>query len=151
MTMRLSVGANHRLELDPIHPFIPTTVEVQPGEKYRLQTSGTWKDSSIVCDANGWRHIHVGGARIDVGWWRRFNRVPGVDWFVLIACIGQTVNTARTIGTDGEIVVGRQDIANGVSTELFVFANDWPSRYRNNKVASAKEGGPMRLTITRVG
>lgn len=145
MSLRLNVGASHSRELDPALLFIPTGVFVQPGECYQLTADGRWKDGRIVCDADGWT---IPG----LGWLRRRNRLPGVNWFALVVCVGETTRTARLVGRSGELVVTEQDClsVDGEPAQLFAFANDWPSRYSNNKVIDAGKGGPMRLTIGRL-
>jgi len=145
MKQRLSIGANHALELDPKHLFIPTGVFVQAGERYRLSASGKWQDWFKDCDAKGW-------TLFGMGWLRRYNRFRGANWFALIACVGANDKTCRLIGTQDEIDITDADHAlEGTDPiQLNVFANDWPCMYFNNKVASVKKGGPMRLTITRL-
>lgn len=141
--MILVPGASHTLNLDPAHLFIDTGVQVLAGETYQLQAEGMWKDARLIVDANGW-------TRFGIGWLRRFNRMPNVNWFTLIACIGRNLNTARAIGKSQVITITTQDQPDAAPQALTVFANDWPSRYDNNFIASPEEGGPMRLTITRL-
>ena len=145
MNQRLAIGENHSLELDPKHLFIPTGVFVQAGESYRLSARGKWKDSYRVCDASGW-------TQLGIGWLRRYNRFRGANWFALIACIGATEKSCRLIGNQSEIDIKDSDhLLEGTDPlQLYVFANDWPRMYFNNKVASAAEGGPMLLSVTRL-
>lgn len=141
--MILAPGARHTLELDPVHLFIDTGVQVLAGETYHLQADGKWKDASLVVDANGWTGFGI-------GWLHRFNRMPKVNWFTLIACIGQKLETARAIGKSEVITITAQDQPDPTPQTLTVFANDWPSWYCNNSIVTPEEGGPMRLTITRL-
>jgi len=145
MSLRIAIGESHFIELDPKPLFIPTGLAVQEGERYRLYACGKWKDWLTVCDAKGW-------TQLGMGWLRRYNRFPDAHWFALIACIGATEKTSRLIGLQAEIDVSAADrlLAGTDPLQLYVFANDWPSMYFNNKIASAEEGGPMRLTITRL-
>ena len=52
-------------------------------------------------------------------------------------------------------MVGWQPADSGVkpgkTATLFLFANDWRSKYGNNMSVPAEEGGPLTLAITRTG
>lgn len=143
-SIRLTVGQARTLEPHPRLPFIPTGVTVMPGERYRLSATGQWKDWFRLCGAEGWKPPAPAIVR-------RLNRVRGANTFLLCASIGQTTRTARPVGLSAEITITVDDCAPAGQTPaaLYVFANDWACMYWNNKIASAREGGPMRLTIER--
>jgi hypothetical protein len=143
-SIRLTVGQARTLEPHPRLPFIPTGVTVMPGERYRLSATGQWKDWFRLCGAEGWKPPAPAIVR-------RLNRVRGANTFLLCASIGQTTRTARPVGLSAEITITVDDCAPAGQTPaaLYVFANDWACMYWNNKIASAREGGPMILTIER--
>lgn len=144
MSVQLTPSSSRRVDIDPAELFIDTAIQVRAGEIYHLQADGQWKDWYSVVDANGW-------TLPGIGWLRRYNRVPGVNWFALIACVGHELRTARVIGKSEVITVTPNDLRSADVQTLTVFANDWPCMYWNNKRATAEEGGPMWLTITRLG
>ena len=145
MSLRIAIGESHSIELDPKPLFIQTRLVVQEGERYRLYACGKWKDWLTVCDAKGW-------TLFGMGWLRCYNRFRGANSFALMTCVGANDKTCRLIGLQAEIAVSAADrlLAGTDPLQLYVFANDWPCMYFNNKIASAEEGGPLRFTVTRL-
>jgi hypothetical protein len=146
----LDIGESRVVTVDPTRPFVPTGVLTTAGQRLRFSAAGLWKDGSApACDAAGWNRWYASALR-------RFNRIPGRNYFELCATLGPTLNTARAIGLAAEWAISSADIAAAGTAaesglEVFLFANDWPSRYGNNRALPESEGGPMRATILRAG
>ncbi len=143
----LDVGTSVVIEVDPALSFIATGVLVMPGQRLRLTASGLWKDGRLApCDASGWNRWYASALR-------RFNRVSGQNYMMLCASLGRDLRSARAIGCTGEWAVALVDLPSGqeeTGAELFLFANDWPSRYGNNRVVEESDGGPMRVVVSRL-
>ena len=71
----------------------------------------------------------------------RFRRLPDANWFALVGAWGDED------GEDGDnlFLIGdsRNEIVAKQSVDLYLFANDMPSKYDNND-------GSLKVTITRV-
>jgi|EndMetStandDraft_7_1072992.scaffolds.fasta_scaffold00319_4 hypothetical protein len=94
---------------------------VEAGRQYKILASGTWTDWFIDTDANGY----------DRFWLRPFaamKRAPKEKWFALIGALDKDEETAFLIGSAKPWTAPK-------SGELWCFANDMPSKYRNNKGA----------------
>lgn len=142
---KLDIGESRTVEVDPRQHYVATNVVVVGGERYGFQAQGYWQDDWIPpCDANGWDGLFA-----LVGLVARFrSRVPAAQIFQLCASLGRDLVRAFPVGTGLEWAVPHSV---GADIELFVFANDWPDKYGNNHVLSEMEGGPMKVTITRLG
>lgn len=98
----------------------------------------TWKDASIVCDADGWDRddVKLGIKEIAIAGTEPFRRVPKADWFCLCGSIGNTDDTAFKIGKKKKVKAGH-------TGELCLFANDLNRFYGNNF-------GKLSVTIKRL-
>ncbi|WP_310449492.1 hypothetical protein [Sulfuritalea sp.] len=135
---RLEIGATHSLTVDPRPLFVPSGLEVAPGERYRFVASGKWKDWRRVVDANGWKLWSL----------QHWNRVSGASFFSLCGCVGNDDRNAFAIGAELEWPV--PDLVAGLpGRELNLFANDWPGMYWNNHALPPPDG-PLRVAITRI-
>ena len=134
---RLDIGATHSLDVDPRPLFVPTGLEVAPGERYRFTTAGQWKDWLRTCDANGWSSPL-----------QRWNRVPNRSFFMLCGCIGKDEANVFAIGAGHDWPVPATAAA-APDHELNLFANDWRSMYWNNHALPPPDG-PLRVEITRI-
>lgn len=134
---RLDIGATHSLEVDPRPLFVPSGLEVAPGERYRFAASGRWQDWLRIRDANGWSSSL-----------QRWNRVPHRPFFMLCGCIGKDEANAFAIGAGSEWAVP-ETAAAAPDHGLYLFANDWPGMYWNNHALPPPDG-PLRVEITRI-
>jgi len=129
-------------EVDPGERYFPTGIHVRPGERYTFQATGQWKDGDERCDHTGW-------IKPSYRWLTRFNRVKGEHFFRLCACIGKHDRHAFAINTDQPWQVAA-DVDTERDSQLYLFANDHPWMYWNNRALPASEGGPMHVTVTRL-
>lgn len=111
------------------HPWIASGVQVRPGEKYRFTAHGQWFDAGIPCGPEGYER-----------WWLKplvgLRRVRPALWFELVGCLDKDLSTAFRIGAGTTQTFQR-------GGALYVFANDAPGFYGNNK-------GQVELTVTRL-
>jgi hypothetical protein len=109
-------GANRR-RIDAQEEWNDTGWDVVLGHTYRFTASGTWCDSSIQTDADGFDRWYL--------WlFRSRRRSPSERWFRLIGMVDREVPI--TLGASGTF----QAPASG---RLYCFANDWPSKRGNNR------------------
>ncbi len=127
------------LTVDPRRHYAPTGLPVRPGERYRFAASGKWRDAAKLCGPEGW-----GG-----GWLKRWARLPGSALFRLCGSIGRDDAQAFAIGSALDWTVPAA-AAGAADPALYLFANDWRRMYWNNHPATTAEGGPLRVTITRL-
>lgn len=143
---RLAIGKSLTRVVDPRPLFVPTGIDILPGERYRLEARGLWKDDNIVSDAEGW-----------LGWKRSLGylaaplaRVPMASVFQLCGSIGPDDRLAFPISPNMEWTVP-SPLPEPDEYRLYLFANDWHGHYGNNHAMPADEGGPLSVTITRLG
>jgi hypothetical protein len=139
----MNVNESRSVEVDPREKFFPSGIEIMPGAKYQFKAEGKWKDYMIVCGPKGWP------SSLLAAW----NRLPGQRIFALCASIGNEEKNlskqAFYVGEDRIWSAPHESI--GLSNrQLYFFANDWPSKYKNNEVLPPEKGGPLRVTITRL-
>ena len=135
----LSVG--ERREIDEICPqakFFSTQILLTPGATYKITSEGKWKDGQMK---------GVGPE----GWWflpfHPFNRIPFRRMFILSGSVGASLKHAFIIGRDKTWTAPATLRRDRV---LMLFPNDWDSKYGNNRSLGPLEGGPLRVTITRI-
>lgn len=136
---QLAIAETLTLSVDPRPLFVPTGLEVAPGERYRFAASGKWKDWTRVVDATGWKLWPL----------QHWNRVSGAAFFCLCGCVGTDDRAAFAIGAGLDWAVP-DSIAGLPERQLQLFANDWRSRYGNNHALPPEQGGPLHVAITRV-
>ncbi len=129
-----------RLDVDPRPLFVPSGILVSPGERYGFVAAGKWKDGwRPPCGPKGWP-----------GWLLQArNRLPGHRFFLLCGTVGEDLAQAFPIGERREWSVP-EAVGERSDRQLFLFANDWPSFYHNNRVVPPEQGGPLTVTITRL-
>lgn len=103
-----------------------TGVRLQAHCKYHIVASGHWTDFYITTDANGFERKHLRP-------FNRFKRQPDASWFALMGSIDKTP-PYFLVGTELHLGPGK-------AGELFLFANDMPAMYWNNR-------GSLSITIT---
>jgi hypothetical protein len=124
--------------VNPRDRFFPSGIEITPGAQYQFQAEGKWKDAWIVCGAEGWRSVLTG-----------LNRLPGQPIFSLCGTVGKNLDHVFHIGKDCDWGLSAEFVGLP-DRQLYCFANDWPFMYWNNISLSAKEGGPLCVTIKRL-
>ena len=127
------------IRVDPRELHVPTGITLKPGQHYTFTATGKWKDWFKTCDHRGWHH----------GWMTRFARVKGAPLFQLCGAIGRDDRNLFVIDTSQPWTVP-DNLPAGDDQQLYLFANDWRMMYLNNRELPPEEGGPMRVTITRV-
>lgn len=135
----LAIAESRSFPVDPRPLFVPTDLEVAPGERYRFTAEGQWKDWFRVVGPTGWKlwPLHLR------------NRVPGAAFFCLCGCVGTDDHQAFAIGATCEWTVP-ESAAALADRQLHFFANDWACMYGNNQALSAPDGGPLTVAITRL-
>ncbi len=103
-----------------------TGVMLQAHGEYHIKASGTWTDFYIATDANGFERKHLRP-------FKRFKRHPDAHWFALMGSIGKE-SPYFLVGPDLLLKPDKEG-------ELFLFANDLPAMYWNNR-------GSLSITIT---
>lgn len=140
MNAHLEPGDSREVEVDPALPYVPTGLLVVTGERYVFAAGGRWKDGWLpACGPDGWRG----------GFLERWNRLPRQPFFLLCGTLDEGDGRAFGIGRGREWTVPAGP-AGGAEARLFLFANDWPSRYANNHALPAARGGPLRVRIGRL-
>jgi hypothetical protein len=127
------------LEVDPRELFCPSGIEIVPGARYRFEAQGKWKDGWIVCGPEGWPGLLL----------EAWNRLPWRRVFLLCASVGKDLRHAFPVGQGCEWTAPAE-AADWESRQLYFFANDWPHMYGNNHALPPQQGGPLRVTVTRL-
>jgi hypothetical protein len=122
---RLQPGESRMARIDAGTRNNRTGIELEAGVTYDCVATGSWKDASIVHDANG---KDVPKLR----WWIVLRRVRNADWFRLIGVVD---GENHLLGTHATITPSK-------SGELVCYANDVWFMYWNNT-------GSIELTVTR--
>lgn len=128
------------LTVNPKELYVPTGIELHPGQHYAFAASGKWRDWCKDCDADGW------GAGLAARW----NRVAGERFFLLCGTLGRDDRLAFAIGSDRPDWCVPDEVAAFPDRQLYLFANDWRWMYFNNHELDEEHGGPMRVRITRL-
>lgn len=122
--------------------YCPTGLHVSAGQRYEFKPvkKSYWYDASIKCDAWGWKtkdKLDL-ARRIVFAAFEDNRRHPNAEWFELLATVGRDdENVLRAV--EG----GVEDHEMPGDGELFMFPNDLPSKYANNR-------GSIRVRVRRV-
>lgn len=123
----------------PAELHFPTGVIVTPGATYQIDSQGLWKDGWIKVGPEGWRGLLL-EAR---------NRLRWKPFFLLGGSIGQSDKHLFPIGR-GRRWTAPSTLPLDSDRGLYLFANDWPGMFHNNRTVLDSEGGPLRVTILRI-
>jgi hypothetical protein len=128
------------IAVDPRDPNVPTRIQIKDGAQYFFLAEGCWKDWLFHCGPDGW------GPK-----WNplaRKNRIKGQPFFALCGNVGKSKDETFNfcIGGMNSWSVPN-DIEDVEDRELYLFANDWPDAYENNKKLEPDQGGPLTVTI----
>ncbi len=137
MVMKLPIGHEIEIVVDPRNRYHPTGLQVTIGEQYCFKANGQWADASHICGPEGWS-----------AWWTfvlaLFGRLPGKNFFYLCGNVNREERTNFPIGSRAERTI---EITNG---QLSLFANDIWYFYGNNHELPPLQGGPMKVKICRI-
>jgi len=112
-----------------------TDMILEAGREYNFSAVGTWRDASIVCNANGYPPPALNPLQtVVLKPFEPFRRMPSAPWFALIGAIDKDMSTAFIIGCSKRLTVMKTGV-------LTCFANDVPFMYWNNS-------GMVMLTVT---
>ncbi|MDF9620266.1 hypothetical protein P5705_21680 [Pseudomonas entomophila] len=106
------------------HPWEPTDLLLEQGQRYYFRATGIWWDAWIRCDANGYQRTLT--RKADAG---LRCQAAEAHWFTLIGAIGQSNGSLFPIGDGSRWRDGWTAPADG---RLYAFANDWEHWYWNN-------------------
>ena len=114
-------------------------VTLRSGGKYifSVPEGDEWKDASIGCGPDGWESE-------DLPWYKegivkafeKRRRLKDANWFALVGALNDEEDELFLIGDGNEPYTSPKD------ADLYLFANDMPSKYGNND-------GSLMVTITR--
>jgi hypothetical protein len=134
------------VEVDPGEFYVPTGIVIDEDAKYYFKAKGCWKDWIIRCGPSGW------GPKW--GYFTKKNRIKRQPVFMLCGNVGKSededlnfcIGDKNTWSVKDEV---KEKFKELVDRELYLFANDWKSKYSNNKELGAMEGGPLKVSIYR--
>lgn len=107
----------------PAERYFPTGVLLTPGATYQFDAQGLWRD--------GWIRLR----------WQRF--------FLLGGAMGRSEQHLFAIGR-GRRWTAPATLPADADRALYLFANDWPGMDANNRTVADENGGPLRVTISRI-
>lgn len=104
---------------------------------FSVPKNAKWKDASIECGSAGWESEELPWYKEGiVKAFEKRRRVKNANWFALVGALGDEDDELFLIGDRTEPYIAPKD------TDLYLFANDMPSKYSNND-------GFLMVTITR--
>ncbi len=118
-------------------------VQLEKGARYRFDVAASecWEDGGTTCGADGWSSAsHPFIATHALRGFEPYRRVPEANWFELIGALSNDDEELFRIGSGGP----EHDYVAPRDAELFAFANDLSTNYRNN--IGAITVGVTRLT-----
>ena len=89
-------------------------VDLMPGQRVEVSSSGQWIDSRIECGPEGFTRWYLKP-------FEAARRMPRARWFELVTAVGREGERHR-IGRNGSFVAGR-------AGRLYFCANDLPAMY----------------------
>ena len=90
---------------------------IEKGKTYRVTASGTWMDSYILTDANGYDRWYLAPFKL-------LRRMPNAKWFELVGAVNR--RNPFVIGNERTFIAAESGF-------LWFYANDIPGFYFNNK------------------
>lgn len=136
----LNVGEAHTCRVFAELKYNWSGIRLVAGSEYvfSVPDGATWEDGDIICGPAGW-------ASDQLPWYKKgviealekVRRLKKADWFALVGAYNDEEDTLFLIGDGTEPYKAIRD------ADLYLFANDMPLAYGNNK-------GSLLVTITRV-
>lgn len=137
--LKLKAGESHQCEVFADRRYNWSGVTLEQGGSYSCTAPAgdTWRDGDIECGPGGWKSE-------DLPWYKegvvefaeRFRRDKRANWFALTGSIGDEDDLLIQIGDSNKPFTAAK------SGDLYLFANDMPTKYDNNQ-------GSLIITITR--
>lgn len=123
----------------PAERYVPTGVLLTPGATYQIEAQGLWQDGWIRVGPNGWPGLLL----------EAWNRLRWQPFFLLSGAIGPSEEHLVAIGRSRRWSAPTT-FAPEADRQLYLFANDWPGMLENNRSVAEQNGGPLRVSITRL-
>ena len=135
----LDVGESHTCKVFAQSKYNWSGVALRSGASYifSVPKNTKWKDASIECGSAGWESEELPWYKEGiVKAFEKRRRMKRANWFALVGALGDEDDELFLIGDSPEPYTAPKD------TDLYLFANDMPSKYSNND-------GFLMVTITR--
>jgi hypothetical protein len=135
----LEVGESHTCEVLAASRYNWSGVALRSGASYifSVPEGDTWKDASIECGLAGWESEQLPWYKKSIARaLERRRRLEDANWFALIGALGDEDDELFFIGDSTEPYIAPRD------ADLYLFANDMPSKYGNND-------GSLMVTVKR--
>jgi len=123
----------------PAERYFPTGVLLTPGATYQIDAQGLWQDGWIRAGPAGWPGLFL----------QAWNRLRWQPFFLLGGAIGPSEQHLFPIGR-GRLWTAPATLPRNADRHLYLFANDWPGMLHNNRSVPDEDGGPLRVTISRM-
>lgn len=123
----------------PAERYFPTGVLLTPGATYQFDAQGLWRDGWIRVGPEGWPGLVL----------QAWNRLRWRPFFLLGGAMGRSEQHLFAIGR-GRRWTAPATLPADADRALYLFANDWPGMYANNRTVADENGGPLRVTISRI-
>lgn len=123
----------------PAERYFPTGVLLTPGATYQIDAQGLWQDGWIRVGPEGWPGLLL----------QAWNRLRWRPFFFLGGSMGPSEHHLFPIGR-GRLWTAPTAVPPDADRQLYLFANDWPGMLHNNRTVPDEEGGPLRVTISRI-
>jgi hypothetical protein len=123
----------------PAERYFPTGVLLTPGATYQIDAQGLWQDGWIRVGPEGWPGLLL----------QAWNRLRWKPFFFLGGSMGPSEHHLFPIGR-GRLWTAPTTLPANADRQLYLFANDWPGMLHNNRTVPDEEGGPLRVTISRI-
>ena len=123
----------------PAEKYFPTGVMLTPGATYQIDAQGLWMDWWIKVGPEGWPGLLL----------QAWNRLRWKPFFMLVGSIGKSDDHLIPIGR-GRRWIAPSTLRLDSDRNLYLFANDWLGLLHNNRSVPDDEGGPLRVTISRI-
>ncbi|MES9972027.1 MAG: DUF2235 domain-containing protein [Candidatus Thiodiazotropha sp.] len=138
--IKLGIGESHQCEVQASIKYNWSGVRLEKDVSYscRVTEGDTWSDDEIECGPDGWSSNELPWYEEGVlEFAEQIRRKQDAQWFALIGALDDEDDNLILIGNKDAPFVASKD------ADLYLFANDMPTKYRNNK-------GSLKVRITRV-
>ncbi len=135
----LAVGESHTCEVLAKPKYNWSGVRLRRGARYTFSVPAddTWEDAGITCGPAGWKSEQLPWYKESfVKAFESRRRLPDANWFALVGSLGDENDELFLVGDRSDAYQAPED------ADLYLFANDMPSKYGNNQ-------GSLKVTITR--
>jgi hypothetical protein len=137
----LAVGESHTCEVfaEPKYNWSGVLLRAGANYSFSVPQGDTWDDASITCGPAGWESERLPWYKeAFVKAFEKRRRLKDANWFALTGALGDEDDELFLIGDKKTSYTAPHE------ADLYLFANDMPSRYDNND-------GSLKVTITRTG